>query len=194
MKTTKLIPAVFICGLMLTSCRQDMQDQPKYKPLGQNRFFVDGRNSRPVPDGTIAIDELAADDPSHTGASNGQFVQTIPITINTDALHRGQDRFNIYCSPCHGRLGDGDGMIHRRGFWVPPTLHTDRLRSVAPGYLYQVIANGYGAMPDYREQIPGSDRWAIVAYIRALQYSRHATLADVPDSERGALLQTGGAQ
>lgn len=164
-----------------------MQDQPKYKPLGENKFFADGRDSRPIPPGTIALDEANAADPVHSGADNGAFLTTLPITINVQTLDRGEDRFNIYCSPCHGRLGDGDGMVHRRGFWIPPTLHTDRLRSVPPGYLYQVISNGYGAMPDYRDQIEVADRWAIVAYLRALQYSRHASLADVPESARSSL-------
>jgi mono/diheme cytochrome c family protein len=102
-------------------------------------------------------------------------------------LHRGQDRYNIYCAPCHGPLGDGDGMIHRRGFWIPANLHTDRLRSVPPGYLYQVITNGYGAMPDYRDQVPARDRWAIVAYLRALQLSRHANISDLSPELRQKL-------
>ncbi len=186
--------AAIASALLLAGCRQDMQDQPKYKPLGQNRFFADGRDSRPIPPNTIAVDQLDNDDPLHTGEDHGKFLTTIPIPVNTDTLHRGQDRFNIYCSPCHGRLGDGDGMVHRRGFWIPPTLHTDRLRAVAPGYLYQVIANGYGAMPDYREQVDVEDRWAIVEYIRALQYSRHAAVGDVPDAARSMLDQTGGKQ
>lgn len=169
-----------------------MQDQPKYKPLGKSRFFADGRDSRPVPRGTIARDELASDDPMHTGdAPGGGFLTTIPMPVNIALLDRGWDRFDIYCSPCHGRIGDGDGMVHRRGFWIPPTLHTERLRTVPPGYLYQVIANGYGAMPDYRDQIPVRDRWAIVAYIRALQLSRHASPNDVPDNMRGTLDETG---
>lgn len=183
-----------LCLLSLgaAACRRDMQDQPKYKPLGESRFFADGRDSRPIPRGTIARDELNADDPMHTGsASGGGFLTTIPLPVNIALLDRGQDRFNIYCSPCHGRIGDGDGMVHRRGFWIPPSLHTDRLRAVAPGYLFQVISNGYGAMPDYNDQISAPDRWAIVAYIRALQLSRHATANDVPDNMRGVLDETG---
>jgi hypothetical protein len=168
-----------------------MQDQPKYKPLAESRFFTDGRAARPIPEGTIARDELTADDSEHTGASGSGFLATIPVSVNRNFIVRGQDRFNIYCSPCHGRLGNGDGMVHRRGFWIPPTLHTNRLRAVAPGYLYQVIANGYGAMPSYEEQISVHDRWAIVAYIRALQLSRNAKLSDVPEQERGRLSRTG---
>ena len=166
-----------------------MQDQPKYKPLAESHFFADGRSARPVPRGTIAMDELTSDDSTHTGSSGNKFLTQIPMPVNRTLLVRGQDRYNIYCSPCHGRLGDGDGMVHRRGFWVPPSLHTDRLRAVTPGYLFQVIDNGYGAMPAYDEQIPVRDRWAIVAYLRVLQFSRHGTIEDVPPSGRGKLDQ-----
>ncbi len=179
--------AVACAFLFATACRQDMQDQPKYKPLGQNRFFADGRNSRPLPEGVVARDELDEDDPTHTGARNGAFLEIIPEPINEALLARGRDRFDIYCSPCHGRVGDGNGMIHQRGFWIPPNLHTDRLRSVPPGYIYQVVSNGYGAMPDYRSQINVHDRWAIVAYLRALQLSRHASINDVPGNARTQL-------
>ena len=170
---------------------------PKYKPLGASRFFADGRNSRPLPRGVIARDELDEQDPAHTGAKSGVFLETIPEPIDESLLARGRDRFDIYCSPCHGRLGDGNGMIHQRGFWIPPTLHTDRLRNVPPGYIFQVISNGYGAMPDYRDQVNAQDRWAIVAYIRALQLSRHATVNDIPGAARTQLTQPssgGGAK
>jgi mono/diheme cytochrome c family protein len=179
--------------MLLSACRYDMQDQPKYKPLGRSTFFPDGRMSRPVPAGTIARDELSDKDTVHTGNADGSFVPTIPVPVTKALLERGHDRFDIYCSPCHARTGDGNGMIHQRGFWIPSNLHTERLRSVPPGYLYQVIANGYGAMPDYRDQVPVEDRWAIVAYLRALQLSRHATLADVPQDVRQQLESKGAA-
>jgi mono/diheme cytochrome c family protein len=168
-----------------------MQDQPKYKPLGASGFFADGRDSRPLPAHVIARDELDAVSPSHTGSQNDVFLETIPEPVNAALLGRGRDRFDIYCSPCHGRTGDGNGMIHQRGFWIPSNLHTDRLRAVPPGYLFQVITNGYGAMPEYRDQVEPRDRWAIVAYIRALQLSQHATLADVPPAAHQQL--TSGA-
>lgn len=187
MRTLKYL--LLLCVLLTGSCRQDMQDQPKYKPLAESRFFADGRAARPIPEGTIARDELTSEDSFHTGVDDHGFLTNIPETIDGTFLMRGEDRFNIYCSPCHGRIGDGDGMVHRRGFWIPPTLHTDRLRAVAPGYLYQVIRNGYGAMPAYAGQIPIRDSWAIVAYIRALQLSRHATLADVPAAKQANLSQ-----
>lgn len=173
--------------LLLAACRQDMQDQPKYKPLGTSRFFADGREARPIPAGTIARDELNNTDSFHTGGANGEFLDTIPLKVDSKLLHRGQERFDIYCSPCHGRTGDGNGMIAQRGVKIPADLHTDRLRSVPPGYIYQVIKNGYGAMGDYGDQIPVNDRWAIVAYVRALQLSRDAPLNDVPANQRGEL-------
>ena len=178
-----------VLAIPTVACRRDMQDQPKYKPLAESRFFADGRSARPIPLGTIARDELTSNDTLHTGANANGFVTSIPVTVNREFLERGQDRFNIFCSPCHGRIGDGDGMVHRRGFWIPPSLHTKRLRAVAPGYLYQVISNGYGAMPSYDEQVPVTDRWAIVAYIRALQLSRHATVDEVPVQQRSKLDQ-----
>ncbi|MFL6451650.1 MAG: c-type cytochrome [Bryobacteraceae bacterium] len=180
--------------LVASSCRRDMQDQPKYKPLRESRYFADGRASRPTPLGTIARDELDADDPLHSGSSDNGFLQNIPMPVTVSFLHRGQDRFNIFCSPCHSRTGDGDGMVHRRGFWVPPNLHSARARSLSPGYLFQVISNGYGAMPSYKEQIVETrDIWAIVAYVRALQLSRNATIGDVPTSLRHELETNGAA-
>jgi len=169
------------------ACRQDMHDQPKYKPLGANRFFADGRDARPIPAGTIARDQLNDDDAAHTGEQNHTFLETIPLTINARLLQRGRDRYDIYCSPCHGRTGDGNGMVAQRGVKIPADFHTDRLRSLPPGYIYQVIKNGYGAMGDYGDQIPVNDRWAIVAYVRALQLSRDATMNDVPQDQRARL-------
>jgi mono/diheme cytochrome c family protein len=178
-----LAPLVLMC-----SCRQDMQDQPKYKPLGANGFFADGRDARPIPAGTIARDELDDTDSFHTGEGNGAFLDAVPLKIDSNLLHRGQERFNIYCSPCHGRTGDGNGMVAQRGVKIPANFQTDRLREVPPGYIYQVIKNGYGAMGDYGDQIPVRDRWAIVAYVRALQLSRDASLNDVPANQREHLI------
>ena len=190
MKTPSLI-VVMLFGVLVTSaCRQDMQDQPKYKPLAPSRFFADGRSARPIPAHTIARDELNDNDSFHTGEINGAFLDTIPLPVTLQLLERGHDRYNIFCSPCHGEVGDGLGMVARRGFQIPANLHTDRLRAVPPGYIYQVITNGYGAMPDHGDQIPVRDRWAIVAFVRALQLSHHATLADVPPAERQQLEKT----
>jgi mono/diheme cytochrome c family protein len=164
-----------------------MQDQPRFKPLQGSRFFADSRSARPVPAGTIARDELNDTDVFHTGLSNGVFTAQFPVPITKKLLLRGQERYNVFCTPCHGFLGDGNGMIAKRGFKWPANLHSDRLRNAPPGYLFQVVSNGYGAMPDYRHQIPPGDRWAILAYVRALQLSRNATLADVPAAGRTQL-------
>jgi mono/diheme cytochrome c family protein len=164
--------------LALAGCRLDMQDQPKYKPLAASTFFIDGRSARPIPPGTVARDALNDTDVLHTGADGKGFAATIPLPVDQALLQRGQERFDIYCAPCHGYLGDGDGMVARRGFKIPPSLHQERVRQAAPGYIFQVISNGYGAMGDYGDQIPPEDRWAIVAYIRALELARGATMAD----------------
>jgi len=188
LKTTKwAIPILASLPFLLAGCRQDMHDQPRYKPLAASAFFADGRSARPVPAGTIARDELDDTDTLHTGLVNAQFAESIPMPINRALLNRGQQRFNIYCSPCHGQLGNGDGMVARRGFRAPADLNSDRVRQEPPGYLFQVISNGYGAMGDYADQIPVDDRWAIVAYLRALELSRSATLADVPAPRKAAL-------
>ncbi len=187
MTRSMAIFAIVATCCLSSACRQDMQDQPKYKPLGESKFFLDGRESRPIPANTIATDELNDNDSYHTGMANGAFLDTIPTPVNAKLLTRGRDRYDIFCSPCHGRLGDGNGMVAQRGVRAPANFHTDRLRSVPPGYIYQVITNGYGGMGDYGDQVPVDDRWAIVAYIRALQLSRHESLSDVPAGARAQL-------
>ncbi len=181
------ISALLILIALLSACRQDMHDQPKIKPLSESSFFPDGRASRPIPENTVARDELDAQDTVHTGNANGTFATTIPVPVNLALLRRGQERFDIFCSPCHSRLGDGNGMVAQRGFRIPQNLNSDRIRQVPPGYIFQVISNGYGGMPDHGDQIPVADRWAIVAYIRALELSRNARLSDVPADQRAQL-------
>jgi mono/diheme cytochrome c family protein len=178
---------ILLLSLLLCSCRQDMQDQPKYKPLAASKFFADGRAARPTPAFTIARDELDDNDDLHTGGSGESFLASIPVRVDAALLERGRQRFDIYCSPCHGRLGNGDGMIARRGFKAPADLASDRVRQAPPGYIFQVIRNGYGAMGDYRDQVSAADAWAIVAYIRALELSRGATMADLPPEQRAQL-------
>ena len=179
---------VLLAAITCTSCRRDMQDQPKYTPLKRSQFWPDGRSARPTPAGTIAIDEINLDPAVDSGTLNGTFVTRIPIPITRGLLARGQDRYNIYCSPCHAPTGDGHGMIWSRGFENPADLTGDRVRNAPPGYIYQVIVHGYGAMAPYAYMIKApSDRWAIVAYIRALELSRQATLDDVPSGERSKL-------
>ena len=167
-----------------------MQDQPKYIPLRASDFFGDGRSARPIPDGTVARGELRADKVFFTGKDGNQFIDRLPFPVTRDVLLRGQERFNIYCSPCHGRLGNGLGMIVRRGLKRPPDYHSERLLQMPVGYFYDVITNGFGAMQDYASQVAPRDRWAIAAYIRVLQFSQQASINDVPAEVRQKLTST----
>jgi mono/diheme cytochrome c family protein len=165
-----------------------MQNQPKYIPLRASAFFGDDRSARPIVAGTVARGQLHDDALLYTGKVNGSDATVFPFRVDEKVMARGRERFDIYCSPCHGPTGNGDGMIVRRGYPRPPSYHDDRLRSAVVGHYFDVITNGLGtAMPDYQAQIRAEDRWAIVAYIRALQLSQHATLADAPDAERERL-------
>jgi len=174
-------------GLLLAACQQDMANQPRHEPLEASPFFKDGRSARPPVPGTVARGQLREDDHLYTGKVNGQLVTTFPFPINRAVMARGQERFGIFCTPCHGSLGDGRGMIVSRGLKPPPSFHIDRLRESPPGHYFDVITNGLGAMQDYSAQIPVEDRWAIVAYIRALQLSQNATVSDLPAAERARL-------
>ena len=170
-------------------CRQDMHDQPKYVPLRQSAFFNDARSARPLVEGTIARGQLHDDELLYTGRVNGADAAVFPMPIDDAVMARGQQRFNIYCTPCHGLSGEGDGMIVRRGYRQPPSFHLDRLRTVPVGHFYDVMTNGFGAMPDYRAQVAPRDRWAIAAYVRALQLSQHAPAAELSAEERQKLSQ-----
>ncbi len=172
--------ALTMAALILTGCRQDMHDQPKFIPLRMSDFFSDKRSARPIVEGTVARGQLKADTYFYTGKIGNQEGDVMPFPVNADVLARGEERFNIYCSPCHSELGDGRGMIVQRGLRPPPSYHTDRLRKAPIGHFFDVITNGFGAMPDYATQIPVADRWAIAAYIRALQLSQNAQRSDLP--------------
>ncbi len=169
-----------------------MQDQPKYIPLRESDFYPDHRSERPLVDGTVPRGYLNADDLLYTGKVSGQDSTVLPFAVTQEVLARGQERFNIFCSPCHDRTGSGNGMVVRRGYRQPPSFHIDRLRSAPVGHFFDVITNGFGAMPDYKDQVPVRDRWAIIAYVRALQLSENANVADVPADQRGKL--PGGAK
>jgi len=164
-----------------------MHDQPKYVPLRESSFFGDARSARPVLAGTVARGQLRDDPLLYTGKVNGADATVFPFPVTDRVMARGQERFNIYCSPCHGRTGQGDGMIVQRGYRRPPSYHQDRLREAPVGHFFDVMTNGFGAMPDYSTQNKAEDRWAIAAYIRALQVSQHSTIGDVPPAQRGAL-------
>jgi mono/diheme cytochrome c family protein len=172
-----------------TACRQDMHDAPRYEALEKSDFFADRRTSRPLIDGTVARGHLRADDAFYTGKVNGTPLGTLPagVTLDKALLERGQSRFNIYCAPCHSQTGEGDGMVVRRGYKQPPSMHDPRLRAQPIGYFYDVITRGFGQMPDYAAQIQPRDRWAVAAYLRALQLSQHANVEDVPAEDRTKL-------
>ena len=216
---TKAFVLLVCVAILANACRQDMHDQPKYRPLRpveQVGTINDGRSARPAIEGTVARGELKDDVEFYTGKLAGSnqntaktsagsasqsadqttasgtpelqgFVTEFPFQITAADLDRGQERFNIYCSVCHGPLGDGGGMIPKRGFRKPPSYHDERLRKAPVGYFFDVMTNGFGNMPDYSAQVEPIDRWRIIAYIRALQLSQSATVADVPPDKRGEL-------
>lgn len=166
----------------------NMDTQEKYKPQSPSRFFEDGLTMRqPVP-GTVAIGELHEDDAYYRGKNaDGSLVRNMPVEVTMETLRRGQKRFNIYCAPCHDQTGSGKGIVVKKGFLPPPSFHLDRLREVEDGHIYDVITNGIRNMPSYKHQIPVSDRWKIVAYVRALQRSQNAQISDVPEELRESI-------
>src|SRR5688572_25989742 len=164
-----------------------MHDAPSYDPLQESTFFADGRASRVLVANTVARGQLREDEHLFTGKINGQLATEFPMPVTAEVMARGQERFNAFCSPCHGRTGEGNGMIVQRGFRQPPSYHEDRLVEAPAGHFFDVMTNGFGAMQDYAAQVPVADRWAIAAYIRALQLSRRATMADVPADRRAEL-------
>ncbi len=173
----KVLALIAVAGL--AGCRRDMQDQPRYRPLRPSGFFGDRRSERPLVDGTVARGQLRDDAAFYTGKDNSRLVTDFPFPITAAVLARGRERYDIYCAPCHDRLGNGLGMVVRRGYRRPPPYHIDRLRTAPNGYFFDVMTNGFGAMPDYAQQVAPGDRWAIVAYIRALQRSQNANIKDV---------------
>lgn len=221
----------------LWGCRQDMHDQPRYKPLGVSHFFADGKAARELVPGTVPHgygdrsgafytgkiaepssppalevdagipppetpdkEQLAAWRSIHAAEAAGGahdreenlYIDTFPMRLTERLLNHGQERYEIYCAVCHDRTGSGNGMIVRKGFTPPPSFHSDRLRNAKLGHFFDVITQGFGAMPSYEKQIPSEDRWAIIAYIRALQLSQWARLEDVPPSSRNMLLSPAG--
>ena len=173
----------------IAACRQDMHDTPRYEPLEASSFFTDGRGSRTPVANTVARGTLREDELLYEGKINGQLADAFPMPVTAAVMARGQERFNVFCSPCHGRTGQGNGMVVQRGFRAPPSYHEDRLRNAPVGYFFDVMTHGFGAMLDYSAQVPVADRWAIAAYIRALQYSQNATVDDVPVDQRAGLDQ-----
>ena len=177
----------------------DMDHQAKYKPQAESKFFADGRADRPIPAGTVPFGRdanhadpafLKADDVHYAGKNaDGSFVRGFPaeLIVNEAFIRRGQGRFEIYCAPCHGKLGDGQGITKSYGMVATPTYHDDRLRTMPEGEIFNTITNGKNTMFPYADKLSPDDRWAVVAYVRALQRSHHATIDDVPLEQRGGL-------
>ena len=181
-----LLSSIFL--VCLTGCRRDMFLQPSEKPLERSDFFRDNEMaSRPLPAHTVARGQLDEDEAFYRGMIGTNLVTQFPMPVTREVLLRGQERFNIYCAPCHGRSGEGNGMIPQRGYPAPPSYHTERLRSVPVGHFFDVITRGYGVMYPYAHRVEPADRWAIAAYIRALQLSRDANISDVPSEDRAQL-------
>ena len=181
--------AVLLFCLLLpgVGCRPDMNDQPYSKPLQRSEFFPDGMASRPVVANSVARGHLQEDEAFSTGLMGTNLVETFPIPVTRELLQRGHERYDIFCSVCHGRTGEGNGLIVQRGFPAPPSFHIDRLRNAPAGHFFHVITHGYGIMYSYATPVPPADRWAIAAYIRALQLSQNATLDDVPPEPRAQM-------
>jgi mono/diheme cytochrome c family protein len=184
--STAVFRLVVLVLLLLTSaCRLDMHVQPRQNPLSRSDFFPDQRSARPLVEGTVARGQLDADTYLYTGKIGNNPGDVMPFPVTREVLDRGRERFDIFCAPCHSRLGDGNGFVPSRGFArKPPSYHIPRLQKAPVGYFFDVITHGFGIMPDYAAQIPVRDRWDIVAYVRALQLSQNATMADVPAGQK----------
>lgn len=183
--------ALLLLGVMLLAGCQAMADQPRYDPYEPSNFFADGLSARPLVENTVPRGKLPPDNEAlMAGTEGGQPVADFPVDITEELVTRGQQRYNIYCTPCHGYTGEGNGMAVQRGFPAPQSFHQDRLRTAPPGYFFQVITNGFGRMPPYNVQVNVEDRWAITAYVRALQLSQSAPAGELPADDTQKL---GGA-
>ena len=187
---------LLVLSLLAAACSpklsyQVMAQQPRYEPYEPSTFFENGTSARPLVEGVVPRGGAREDTLLYTGMVNGQPSGEFPFPVTEAVMARGQERYTIFCTPCHGAVGDGQGIVVQRGFTPPPSFHIERLRTAPPGYFFDVVTHGFGAMPSYADQVPARDRWAIIAYIRALQLSQHATLDDVPPEERGNM-QPGG--
>ncbi len=178
---------LFTSGCAQTLTTQKMGQGPRYNPLAPSDFFPNGQSALQLAPDTVARGHTQDDALLFTGKVNGQDATVFPFPITRDVLTRGQERFNIYCAPCHGLTGAGNGIIVQRGYVQPPNYHDDRLRKAPVGHFFDVMTNGFGVMPTYADQVPVNDRWAIIAYIRALQLSQNATINDVPADQRSKM-------
>ena len=193
-KTSRLLSVSCLLAVVtVAGCRQDMHNQPKYRPLRASALFADGSSARPHVEGTVARGTLHEDEAFFTGKMSGATVKELPFQITAADLDRGQERFNIFCAPCHDAAGTGRGMVVQRGYRQPPTFQDPRLVAADAGYVFDVITNGFGAMPDYKTQIDARDRWRIVAYVRALQLSRTGAGAPAETPAAGTTEPNAGA-
>ena len=185
MRARLLISLGFV--LAIGACRPDMENQPKAKPLSESDFFPNKANARPIPPFTVARDAAREDGTFYTGLTNGVYVTQLPVKLTPELLIRGRERFDAMCAECHDRTGSGNGMVVQRGFPQPPSFHTDRLRNAPIGHFFDVMTKGYGVMYSYATRVEPRDRWAIAAYIRALQLSHHVEVSDLSPAEQGKL-------
>jgi mono/diheme cytochrome c family protein len=185
--TGRALPMLLIAMAMFAACRPDMMNQPKAKPLSESDFFSNRANARQPPAHTVARGDAREDTAFYTGQTNGTYVTQLPVKLTRDLMIRGRERFDAICAECHDRTGSGNGMVVQRGFPQPPSFHVDRLRNAPIGHFFDVITNGYGVMYSYATRVEPEDRWAIAAYIRALQLSHDAKVSDVDPPERAKL-------
>jgi len=193
LRSNPALPLLLLLALAGAGCRQDMHDQPRLEAYEASDFFADGQAMRPIPDGTVARGHLYDDELLYAGKVNGALADELPFPVTRDILERGRDRYTIYCTPCHGQTGLGNGMVVQRGYRAAASFHSEAIRNRPLGHYFDVMTNGFGAMPDYRAQVAPEDRWAIAAYIRVLQLSQRATIDDVPADRRQELEGPGGS-
>jgi mono/diheme cytochrome c family protein len=186
----KLMMLTTVAVFALAGCRQQMADQPHQRPLEASNFFDDGMASRPIEPGTVARAGKEQADQQLNAKLDGKLVDTFPFDVTMEVLARGQERYEIFCSPCHDRLGTGQGMIVRRGFTPARSFHDPRLREAPAGHFFEIITRGFGPMPSYANQLSEHDRWAVIAYIRALQLSRNVRLDQLPPEDRAKMKET----
>jgi hypothetical protein len=193
-KTAPLLVALALCVLavVLPGCRSEMYDQPRFEPYETSEFFDDGSSARLLVAGTVPRRDPRDQGPWSeelftTGKTAGKLALSLPFPVDRAVIERGQDRFRIFCTPCHGELGDGRGMIVQRGLNPPPSFHSDELRKKPVGHYFDVMTRGFGTMYSYASRIPARDRWAIAAYIRALQVSQHSLASELPTEDQGQL-------
>ncbi len=183
LRRVSLVGAILLGLIILSGCTMTMRDQPRVDPYEPAAFFGDTKSALPPVEDTTPYGMADTDDALYTGQVDGQYVEAFPFLITKEGLEFGRQRYDIYCAPCHGYTGDGDGMIVQRGFRQPPTFNQDRLREAPPGYFFNAITNGFGTMPSYANRIPVHDRWLIIAYINALQLSQHAPVSELAQED-----------